>query len=631
MLQNPGGGQSGPYFSMFLNMFQEDLLWDDPLEYPVANVLKMTVSRNLVTDPVITFETVFQQPVTPWVALIGTSITGNTINPTTGTKNFSLVLSNLDQLPDGIYGAEIIFMADATYGGVQSNYDYTSLWINLTIQNNAAASITLDKAQYNVFYNRQTASLSGEKVVLISNNTTPIDLKFQGDNFITKNNVVDSFTIEEFQISNNPNLPQQGTVLVNGGLYAPDNSKIKNVPINLTIGLNSDVFVDKSFLLFSINKATPQTAVETLYITNPENKQFVITKPDWLTLSVNNGSASGYVTVTTVSSSNLAGGNYSGNIEISYDNKNITVPVFLTVISFMAFNPGTNKFCMDIPEIVFNRMNPSGRLVRVTLEAVFNLNGIETIKNNVYAVPFVDDKATFSFGEKINNQFPRWKSDFFSLMNNFVLMKNAVVNVISEELDINYTVLNSETLSNVKLFPGSKPAGYPLLSNSLFRKKNKGSVFYNSKIVGEEIIIETVESENVDELTYGDKTVIYYEFPQYNNILHFHFENENHSPEWFSFTGDFKITNEFSHIYAKNIFKSQNEKYDFSKVKMLTLNTGFFIKEELEIIEKIVESRLAFIKIGAKIYRCFSTTQKMITDDSSEELLSRDLEFLIVE
>ena len=64
---------------------------------------------------------------------------------------------------------------------------------------------------------------------------------------------------------------------------------------------------------------------------------------------------------------------------------------------------------------------------------------------------------------------------------------------------------------------------------------------------------------------------------------------------------------------------------------MLTLNTGFFLKEELYLIEKMVESKLAFIRISGKIYRCFNTTQKLILDDSTEELLNRDLEFLIVE
>lgn len=628
-----GSGNSSPYFYLLLSSNSQNLVWNAANSQPLANIFNLNLQYYLISSPNIAYDIYFSEPVAPWLSISGPSVLGDFITVSGGLeKNISIQLIDIDLLPNGVYNAEIVFTASGTSNGVVNTYDIVSYFVTLTIFNNSSASISVDKNQYNVFFNRQTGVLSGDTTVNILNNTEPLSLNFIANNFVTKNNVIDNFDIEEFNIASNLNLPNQGSVNITGGLFKVDNSQIANVNIALTLGLNSDLFVDKNFINFSINKATPQTASSSLYITNPEDKSYTITAPSWLTLSQNNGSSSGYITVTTVSSSTLAGGDYTGDIVIAYDNKSISIPVFLQVISFMSFNPGNNNFCKDIPSVIFNRMNATARILRITMSAKFNLQGIETTKENIYAIPYVSEKAIFNLGEKVNNQFPRRKTHFFDIPNDFLLMKNAVVNLVCEELDSNYNLLLSETLTDIKLFPGSKPIAFPLLSNNLFRKKNKGSVFFNSKVMGEEIKVEKVEiNDNINELNFGSTVVKYYDYPKYYNIISVHFENENLSPEWFTLTGEFKITSEFTHIYANNIFKNQNEKYDFSKVKMLNVNTGFFLQNELLLIEKLVESKLAFMKINDKIYRCFSTTQKLILDDSSEELLNRDLDFLIVE
>lgn len=628
------GGSSSPYFLLNPNRFSDNLTWNANQEMPLANNLLLNLQYYLVSNPSISFDIHYLQPVVPWLGLIGPSVNANSITVAGGLiKNLTIQLSTgISDFPNGVYEAEIVFQASAKYMNNISVYDISSYYVTLTISNNDSASIKVDKLQYNVFFNRSANTLSGETLVSILNNTTPIQLKFLAENFATKNNLIDTFNIENFGIEDNLSLPAQGNVNILGGLFKADNSRIANVNINLAIGLNSDIFVDKISLTFNINKATPQTANDSIYITNPESKTFEITTPDWLIITVFNGmNSSGFIKLTTVSSANISGGVHTGNVVITYENKIITIPVVLTVVSFSSFQV-TTKFSLDIPEIFFNRMNAAARLVRVTISARYNLAGVETIKENVYAQPYVNEKALFRISDKIHSQFPRYKSDLFSIENDFELMKNSIIDLKFEELDVNYTVLMTETISNLKFFPGKEPKGNPLLSNFLYRKKNKKSVFFNSKIEGESIIVEKVEiTDNIDELAYGNNTVKYYELPRNYNSIDLQFENENLAPEWFTFTGEYKITAEFSHTYAKNIFKAQNEKFDSTKTKMLTLNTGFFIKQELYLLEKLVESKLVFMKINEKVYRCFSTTQKLILDDSTEELLDRDLEFLIIE
>ncbi len=630
----PGGGGTGPYFYLMLNNFGQDLNWYASQEQPTASAFTLSLYYNLVTNRRVEFSIDFFEPVPAWLNITGSSVSGNEII-TTGplTKNISVNLDDLSNLPNGTYNAQITFNAYGTYLGVENIYDFASYLVTLTVYDNASASIKAELNQYNVFFNRQTGVLSGDTTVNVLNNTAPIDLKFSAQYFQTKTGVTTVFDLDESNMANDPGLPTQGSVAITGGLFKPGDVKIANVNINLILAQNADIFADKNLISLSIIKSNSQTASDSFYLTNPEDKDFTIAAPSWLNLSISSGNTSTYVNVTTIPPSGLSGGTYNGEIIVSYENKTVVIQVVLTVTSFINFNiDPDNKFCLDAPKINFNRMNIGARFVRITLTAVYNLMGVETTKENLYTVPYVNDKAEFTIGEKIQKQFPRYKGDYFVLSSEVELMKNAVVSFKAEELDSSYNILLAETQSDIKLFPGSKPAGYPLLSDFLFRKKNDKAIFFNSRIENDKIIVEKiVDTDDVDSLQYGTKEVIYYPYPKYNKILNLHFENDNLSPEWFSLTGEYKISSDYNHIYAKSVFKSQNEKYDFSKVKTLTINSGFFLKEELQLIEKIIESRLSYVKIEDKVYRCFSTLQKFVLKDSLEELSNKDLEFLIVE
>jgi hypothetical protein len=631
---DPGGGSTGPYFYLMLNNFGQDLYWDAANEQPHASAFTISMYYNYVLNRRIEYFIDFSEPVPSWLNISGSSVSGGQIL-TTGAmqKSISVNITDISALPNGTYNAQISFYAYAKYNNVESMYDAATYFVTLTINNNASASIKAEFNQYNVFFNRQTGILSGDTTVNILNNTTPIDLKFSAQYFQTKTAVTTVFDLDEVNMANDAGLPTQGSVAITGGLFKLGDVQIANVNINLILAQNAEIFTDKNLISLSIIKSNSQTASDSFYLTNPENKDFTIASPGWLNLSVSSGNTSTYVTVTTIPPSGLSGGTHTGEIVVSYDNKTVVIQVVLTVTSFINFNvDADNKFCMDIPKINFNRMNAGARFVRITLNAVYNLMGVETIKENLYFVPYVNDKAEFNIGEKVQKQFPRYKGDYFGFSSELELMKNAVVSFKAEELDSSYNILLSEVQSDNRLFPGSKPDGYPLLSDFLFRKKNDKAIFFNSRIEDDKIIVEKIDdTKDIVTLQYGSKEVIYYQYPKYNKILHLHFESENLSPEWFSLTGEYKISSDYSHIYAKSIFKSQNEKYDFSKVKMLTINSGFFMKEELGLLEKLIESKLAFIKIENKIYRCFSTLQKFVLNDSNEELVNKDLEFLIVE
>ena len=49
------------------------------------------------------------------------------------------------------------------------------------------------------------------------------------------------------------------------------------------------------------------------------------------------------------------------------------------------------------------------------------------------------------------------------------------------------------------------------------------------------------------------------------------------------------------------------------------------------LVSEMIESKISFIKIEGKIYRCFNVTKKNVDIDSTEELVARQLEYIIVE
>ncbi len=623
------GGSQYPQFSLATSSFQQSVSWSALQDPPALAPFTLSFYKYNIINPIIKWEIVYAQLGMNWLNLTGVSVSGDEITVgTINSKTLTPVLVGISNLPDGNYSAEIYF--NSFDGSV--SYSTISYLISLSIVDNTIVSVNVDKSQYNVVYNRQTGVLSGDTVVQIINNPNSETFNFKANHFVEKLGVTTTFNLESLDIATNPNLPNHGTVNLQGKLIK-NLSVLKFFNISLVIVGSGDLITDKTNISFTLYKSTAQTGNTSFVITNPENKSFTIMAPSWLTLSETSGNSSKTISVTTVDSNMIAAGYYTGNIVISYEGKTVVIAVELLVISFINFiQTPTNKFCLDIPKVTFIKMINESVFVRITVTATYTVLGVVTIKENIYFIPYSSNKAEFDLGEKVHNHFPKYKGDYFDVATGTELFKEVDVKILAEELDANYEVKYSETLSNIKLLPGKKPLAYPLLSNFLFRKRNRKSIFLNAELVNDSVLFRKTEStSNIDSITYQGTEVKYYELPSQFNQIHLHFENGNFAPEWFTLTGEFKITNDVSHVYAKNIFKAQNEKYDVSKVKTLSINTGYYIKEELKLINEMVESTLCYVIIEGVKYRCFATTTKLSLIDSTEEVLDRDLEFLIVE
>lgn len=540
-----------------------------------------------------------------------------------------LFFQNTNDLVNGTYRANI--NVTAVYEDLSKIT--LSTYVDLVLSGTAPTTIATDKAAYNLVFNRATNELTGETAVGIVNNTDSVLLKFwqNGNIFDAAENFTDGFNLAEnpaIPMATNPDLPETGSVSVPAKILKQTGEFVSGFTVNLII-VDGGIAVSPENLSFEVFKGSAEKS-DTLTVTNPLGIDFEITSfPAWLSLDATSGNTSQNITVSTNTAA-LSVGDYSGMIRFEFNSDFIEIPVALSLKSFIVIDE-TKDFCLDLPDVKVNRKTEDAKFVRITMMAVYNVLGIVSTFEKVYQMPYFQGVASFSMGEKLHRHFPRAKRHFFD-ETELVFMQNIVASIKVEELNAALEVLFTETASDIKLFPGKKPLAYPLLSNAIHRKKNEKAIIFTSVVDGENIEIgKTEEADLPNPLILDSAEINFYDLPKVFSPVHLQWENQNLCPEWFTFTGDYKISPEFNHIYARNIFNAQNEKYDVSKVKTLTIDTGIFIAKERLLMSEIIESKISFIKIEGIIYRCFNITKKNVEVDSTEELISRSLEYLIVE
>ena len=392
--------------------------------------------------------------------------------------------------------------------------------------------------------------------------------------------------------------------------------------------VDGNIVVLPTSLEFEVFKGEDVT--KQLQVANPYGLNFEITTlPIWLSASALTGNTSTSIGFTTISAS-LAAGEYEGDIVFTCDDQSITINVTLIVKEFIIIDDSSD-FCLDIAPVIVNKKNESATFVNMLIEVTYEvLNEIITLEIPCIQ-PYFENQAKFELGQKLHRHFPRIKRELFNYTDDF-LAKKIIANITVQELSADKEVLLSENITGLKFFPGKKPKAFPLLSNFLHRKINPSSLYFNS-VVSEDIITLEKDEARIEDspLIFDDREITLYEFPKVFSPIHVQWENQNLMPEWFTFTGEYEINPEYNHIYARNIFNAQNEKYDFTKVKTLVIDTGFHLKAEKPLIEEMIDSKISFMEIEGKIYRCFNITKKYTTISSSEELISSSLEYLIVE
>lgn len=600
---------------------KQSLNWARGTNYP--EVASLAVSSTNATFVEVSVQKIGTS--VDWIGIDGYNGDSFYIDDFSGSKTLPIVLKNLESLTGNAYKAVIRF-GFSNYEGADKMVDVE---INLAISGSFGPQT--DKSTYNVVFNRANNTLTGDTTVNINNNPEAKLLKFwqPSDVFQPKSDFTDGFLLEDNilqSIATNPNIPLSGTFTHLCKILGPGDAYQCRFEIDMVVFNDSGVVVKPDDLSFEIIKNKEEKS-KVLSILNPLNLDFIIEAPDWILLSQNSGNASSDITVSTTTA-DFSAGSYNGFIKVIYDSGEKSIPVNLILKQFIKIEE--SLFCLDLPPIQFTRINENGIYVKIALSAAYNVMGHVTNITQDFIVPYINDSAIFDLGKKLHSYFPRYKKDLFDIDSPIEFMKPIDCSLVLSELDVDYLDLLDNDVINIKLMPGAKPKLFPIFSNYGFRNVKDNSEIYVAHYEVDSVFVEKTHPED-GKIEFGEKIIQLYTFPKSFQPIHIQWENGNLVPEWFTFTGDYTITGEYTHIVSKNVLNSLIEKFETTKVKKLTINTGYLMKQEVQLLEEMIMNRLLFFKIDGKVYQSYNSTAKLQLQSSTDNVINRELEFIIIE
>ena len=578
-------------------------------------------------------------------------------------------LRNLEIIESGSFTGSIYFMLIGTdsngFSDVLSEVEHT---VNLLV--NTQLTIEPDKYIYNLRYLKSTNTFSGDTLITLLNNAGAENCSIQLTQAAQYFAIADASFSTSTNIIAGADLAQLSTVTSNplGILAVLKNSagdSIANFSLKVTILENDEITANISTAEFELVKSKSEVKTQKFNLSNPSGKSFSITAPSFVTVSPSSGNTSAEITISTVNSSTLNIGDYSGDIVITFDStKTIVIPITLSVINFFSSQLSSDfNFCLDKKLMKFYKIDKAGVFVRALLTITFRTPTETKTVERSYVLPYFEGKAEMDIGAKIQTYFLKYiknilaEANVSQYFNQKVWYYPVSVTGTVEELDADYNIKNSETLTEIKFFAGKKPLGYPVLTNNLVRRRSAdskvifsfisgvtnindfGANFTSYAVVPDKVAV-ALKTEIADQLftwpsvkqfNIGVNPIKIITLPNNNQTVNVAFYNSNLVPDWLTITGDFKISNDFTYTISRNVISGNEEKFDTDKTKNLTINSGFILRTELPVLEELAESKLIFLEIAGKYYKGILTTNKIGKEDSTEELISRDLEFLITE
>ena len=607
-----------------------------------------------------------------WLSIFGDSVIYDEIDSSGISATVSIGFNALDSLPVGNNIAYITFIVEG-----MTNFHEQERWhavdsFDHYIYMNVLSAVTIstDKFIHEIAYLKNNNTFSGDTLITLLNNTGAENCSIQLTQAAQYFAIADASFSTSTNIIAGADLAQLATATANplGILAALKNSAgttIYNFSLKVNILDNDDITANISTAEFELVKSKSEVKTQKFNLSNPSGKAFSITAPSFVTVSPNSGNNSTEITISTVNSSTLNIGDYSGDIVITFDTtKTIVIPITLSVINFFSSQLSSDfNFCLEKKLLKFYKIDSTGIFVRANLSITFKTPTETKTVERTYVIPYFEGKAEMDLGALLQTYFLKYIKNILTesspvhYFNQKVWYFPAVISGTVEELDADYNVKNSETLTDIKFFAGKKPLGYPVLTNNLVRRRSAdskvifsfisgvtnindfGANFTNYAVVPDKVAV-ALKTETADQLftwpsvkqfNIGVNPIKIITLPNNNKTINLAFYNSNLVPDWLTITGDFKISDDYTHTISRNVISGNEEKFDSEKTKTLTINSGFILKSELEILDEIAESKLIFIEINGKYYKGILTTNKISKEDSTEELIARDLEFLITE
>ena len=517
----------------------------------------------------------------------------------------------------------------------------------------SGSGFNTDKNTYNVVFNKADNSLSGDaSIIVYSTSTVSAN---SPDNYIQ---LAQSSTASEriLAFQNNANLQSLAVGNYTSSVVITRDTTSKTVAVNLqVINDTTHFYVSPINFNLSLQKNLSESKTVTVNLSNPNNLTISVDlKPSFIACAVISGNT---LTITTENSSSLALGNYSGDIILKSGSVTKAISINLSVLQAVIhdFTNANYFFALDKNKVILNKTNTSSTYVKMVLEMFFQGFGKTYQENQTYTFPFFQGSVEIYPGEEIQDFFIK-AIDFIRASNPQNQYNLANVNLKFYEMTDADVIVSSFTLDNLKFAPGKKPKCFPFFTDHSVRSTYPKSlinisvdklsekieivdlytqyqlskpVFSNSLGIDNFQFERNKFLQNLENSIISNSKLQLIPLPSVDEVVHIEWENQNLVFDWFTAVRKTKETTEIEHITAESKLYKE-EKFDSSYSKPFTVNTGWIMEEEIDLISDLLMSRLCIIHYSGKTVKAFPIGKKNELKDSENNKFSMDLEFKIL-
>lgn len=619
--------------------FAELWEWNDRQYYDVAFALEISFSGNI-----------------PWLKIQSDNLVNNefTMNNIESAK-LDFIFQGINHLPIGTHSATIRLKAFWNKPTGKEFIEYSPVDINIVVHvnngtNNGGGSTGGSTSNNNylptrhLLLDKNTGQITGDTAFTVDITGFVNAIVFDNSDYLTVTNQ-SSNTFKISASSTAQNVPigtHQGMIKIEK--RSPARDELVFIPtITEVVGLQSnDFLVSPTEFTFKESKNIGQSKTVTAQLFNPNQLTIsALSYPHFIS-SVNISNST--VSFTTVNASLLPLGVHEGFIVLKSGalQKQIKVKleVFQNFTSELVGEP--YYFALDKKKITIQPSKPEASYIVMELDMIYQGFGEFRREKQSYRFPFFNDAIELFPGEEIQDFFIRLTAINLTSIAQYQYHL-AVVNLIFKEYDSNDNEITQFKLNNILFAPGKRPKCFPVYTDFKRRRTYTHSkIRLNGDMLENRFSflgMEPMDTKNevhafdFNRNKFEDKKSLeiygihFIPFPNPDNgkVIHLFFENQNLVLDWFSCPGYFHKKYDFNHV----INEDSGEKYATLETENLVLNTGWILREEIELVNAIIKSRICFIIIDGEVIKARPTSKKNEMFNAEENLFSMDLEFNI--
>lgn len=595
-----------------------------------------------------------------WLDFSASELNGNTFSPLDlQSSKVSLIFKNVNQLSPGTYNAVVYIEAyGIAYGSNSGEYfvehNPTPININFKVEpGDNDGGVYADKQDYYLTFNKSTNTLSGDTLITVYNiipdvvsvQNVPYGLSIQGGG---GTNPVRTTFLMGLQSTQLPvgNYTEK-LKLVYDGVNSQEEVNIHLNVVDDDTPITPDFDIAPKIFSYIVTKQPSEFKTGEVSISNPQNLDIQVTlKPSFIDTAViiNNK-----LTFTTVDSADLQIGDYSGEVVLQSGDVTKKVMVYLKVAQGLAsdFNGKAYYFALDGHKVTITKTNPIASYAVVEMNMFFKAFGVEHSEVQKYSYPYFKDKIVFEPGQDVQDFFVKCTEHTPAGYQ----MNLAPVSISVKEYDAEDNELQESRLNHIFFAPGKTPKCFPLWTdfsvrrtyenskirinadiqkqhdelNSLYQNYSESKSASLSKLEVHAFDFERSKFHiGANDVVVGNNYTLI-PFPNEDNLIHLFFENQNLVLDWFSCPGNFQEKYDFKHLFDD----AEKVKFGSLESKNIVLNTGWILREEVEVINAILKSRICFIQIGDKMIAAKAITKKNELYDTLSSRFNMELEFNI--